>query len=255
MTIDRIIFCYDGHPEYAGMYELQRRLWAKLGIEATLMIVGDAVADMPGSIRLETVPDLPQDPPGGRNWKATMALLHGPRLFPGETIMVSGIDQFPLSRMFLEAVAPLPEDAMLIALGGIGGSYDKLFNGVQYYPSSHVVARQDIWEKVMAPAPKDFGEFLCWAWDQDFEVMWPDHAVAWGMDEAVLGHLLAKSGVNPIVPPKAQFKDWDARRLGRGAKAVFTEDLLKAGQYSELHAHRPLPPGERDLIERVIQYL
>ena len=255
MKIDRVIFCYDGHPDYDGMYPLQRRLWAKLGVEATLMIVGDTVPDKPGSVRLETDHDLPQDPPGGRNWKATMALLHGPRLFPGETIMVSGIDQFPLSRLFLNAVSLIPDDQMVVAFGGIGGSYDKLFNGIRYYPSSHVVAHHDIWEAVMAPAPKDFPRFLRWAWAKNLEVMWPDHAVGWGMDEAVLGHLIQLSGVRLNVFPKQVFNDWNAWRLGRGATKKLNPSLLKDGAYTELHAHRPLPQDERDLIERVIQLL
>lgn len=253
MKIDRVIFCFDGHPDYAGMYELQRRLWAKLGIQATLMIVGDSVPDMPGSIRLETDNDLPQDPPGGRNWKSTMALLHGPRLFPGETIMASGIDQFPLSRAFINHLDKVPDDAFVVAFGGIGGSYDKLFDGVRYYPSSHVVARHDLWEQVMAPAPRDFPEFLRWAWVQGYEVMWPDHAVGWGMDEAVLGHLLTKSGVKPHVFSKRWFDDWNARRRGRGCRSVRAK--LHIGEDTELHAHRPLPPDERDVIEHLIETL
>ena len=52
MIVDRVIFCWDGHPDYAGMFGLQRRLYAKLGVEATLLIVGDDAPGTPGSIRL-----------------------------------------------------------------------------------------------------------------------------------------------------------------------------------------------------------
>ena len=264
MTVDRVIFCWDGNPMFSGMYLLQRRLWAKLGVKTTLFIVGAPEIDLPDSIHLETAPELPQDPPGGRNWKATMALLHGPRMFPGEVIMTSGLDQFPLGRMFLDEIADIPDDQFVIGFGGVGGSYDKLFDGVRYYPSSHLVAHHDQWMSVMSLAPGEFPGFLRWACEKDWKVMWPEHAILWGMDEAVLGQLLHKCSagqllrhaiLEPLILSPEFFKNWDSRRIGRGSGRVFAEESLRAGRYSELHAHRPMPDIEKAIIERVVEIL
>ena len=100
MKIDRVMLVWDGNPFYEGFYEMHEKLWAKLGIKTGLVFVsnGTNAAAIPkiGDVRvLEDRSTVPFTSPPGRNWKATMAIIHGPRLFPGEVVAVTGMDQFP----------------------------------------------------------------------------------------------------------------------------------------------------------------
>ena len=110
MKIDRVVFCLNAHPEYRPLWELNAKLYSEVfKIRPTLFFVGDQhefeaaeLSEAYGEVfRLERhVPGLPPRS-GHRDAVTTLALLHGPHLFPDEVVMTSGIDQFPPVREIL----------------------------------------------------------------------------------------------------------------------------------------------------------
>ena len=257
MRIDRVIFAWDGHPAYTGMWEAQCEMWPRLGIRPTLFVTNeipapeapkgcDVVVIVPSANVLRLVPP-------ARNWQATIPLIFAPQFYPGEVVMTSGIDQVPLSRRFVDSVADVPDDNFVVAFGGVRGyeEHAEAF-GCPYYPSSHMVASGDTRAKVLEDTPKDSTAFAEWVWNAGFPHMWGG---GWGLDEATISQLLARhQEVKVNVFSRKWFEEWDthridAERFGFGS-ATCDQALLESGYYSESHLNHPPPPHQWDIVRR-----
>ncbi|MES2367101.1 MAG: hypothetical protein V4563_14590 [Pseudomonadota bacterium] len=252
MKIDRVLLVWDGNPFYAGFYPMHMQLWSKLGIKTGLVFVSDGknahLIPKTGDVRVvEDKSTVPFTPPPGRSWKATMAIIHGPRLFPGEVIMVTGLDQFPASRKFINAVAEVPDDEFASCIGD-----------VSHVTTNHAAAHHNIWSRIMAPAPTDFTELIEWTWAKGLNV--DGHrdanqktiAIGWGSDEVLFAQLVRDSGV----PVRTLFKDpweqWLNRVLGI-TQIVPDPKKLKDGFYSELHIRLPMAELDRNTFNTLLE--
>jgi hypothetical protein len=252
MKIDRVMLVWDGNPFYKGFYEMHEKLWAKLGIKTGLAFVSDgknaAAIPKTGDVRvLEDRSTVPFTPPPGRSWKATMAIIHGPRLFPNEVVMVTGMDQFPASRRFIDAIADVQEDELVSAFG----NRDHIATG-------SIVAHHDVWSRVMAPVPMDFTELLEWTWalglnvDGYKDINQQLIAIGWGNDEVLFSQLVRESGVTVRTIFKDPWKQWLNRVLGI-TQQVPDPEKLKNGFYSELHIRLPLSALDRKTFNTLLE--
>jgi len=263
VKLDRVIFCWDGHPQFIGMWELVSAAWNRLGVESTIFLSGgmrwglSAIKNLSGDTRRLV-------PPGGsgqwRDWQTTMALLWGACQFPGETVMTSGLDQFPLSRRFQTALADEPDDAVVVGFAGARSYTDHgTAFGCRYYPSAYVAARSDLWRRVIQPQ-EDFADFVRWATTTGWQAMWMAGRDLWGMDEAVLSHRIkeaqsangrVRSWLRLRLFSTEFFDDWRSRRVERGDPRVtdYDLDLLRQEYFSEMHLNRPLTDSDRQFAE------
>lgn len=247
MRIDRVLFAWDGNPMFAGMFDLQERIYAKLGVQATLLRVG---VDLPSR------KDLPHSEK--LNWQAPMALIWAGQHYPHEVVMTSGLDQVPLSRRFIDELQGWQYNPAHFVIGFAGcrqyeGHVEKF--GCQYYPSSHMVAHGQTWQRVLAATPGDFGDFLGEMWARNYPFMWGHVATGWGYDEATISQLLAAHPEVPKFPLSPEFFiRWDCDRLGR-ASAPCDWDRLKNLEYSEIHLSRPYTILEKEIINTVYDQL
>lgn len=245
MKIDRVIFAWDGNPNYAGLYELQRKVWGKLGIKTVLAWVSnDECPFQGGDIDvLRPASELHNDVYPKRNWQATMGLLWESMLWENETVMTSGIDQIPLSRRFIDSIYPLSWDSMVIGFAGVGYNY----------PTSHVAAESVAFRRLFKKVGL-FEDFVRRADSLNLEVQWPSVSHRWGYDESFFAHCIAVS-TQPIVKFGCEFFDkWNADRIGRNRPPHDNEKLTR-GEYSELHCSAP--PSEMDLevIDTILDLL
>jgi len=251
MKIDRVMLVWDGNPFYEGFYEMHEKLWAKLGIKTGLVYVsnGANAAAIPktGDVRvLEDRSTVPFTPPPGRNWKATMAIIHGPRLFPGEVVAVTGMDQFPASRRFIDAIADVPDDQLVSAFGSKA-----------HLATGSIVAHHDVWSKVMEPAPMDFTELLEWTWalglnvDGHRDINQQSIAIGWGNDEVLFAQLVRESDVKVHTVFKDAWEQWMNRVLGI-TQIVPDPQKLAEGFYSELHIRLPMSDLDRTTFNTLI---
>lgn len=252
MNIDRVLLVWDGSAFYNGFYEMHQRLWHKLGIKTGLVFVSNgknaSIIPKTGDVRVvEDRSTVPFTPPPGRNWRATMAIIHGPRMFPGETIMVTGLDQFPASRRFINAVAEAPEDELVSAIG----SRD-------HVTTNHICAHHSVWSKIMEPAPMDFTELIEWTWSKGLNV--DGHrdanqqtiAIGWGCDEVLFAQLVRESGVTVRTALKDPWEQWLNRVLGI-TQIIPDPEKLKAGYYSELHIRLPLSTQDLNTFNALLE--
>lgn len=230
---------WDGNPFYEGFYQMHEKLWQKLGIKTGLVFIANGTNESAiprtGDIRvLGDRSKAPFTPPPGRNWKATMGIIHGPRLFPGEVVMVTGMDQFPASKRFINAVAEVPDDQIVSAIG----SRDHI-------TTNHVVAHHKVWSKIMEPAPMDFTELIEWTWAKGLNVdghrdaQQKTIATGWGNDEVLFAQLVRESGVTVHTAFKDPWEQWLNRVLGI-TQIIPDPKKLAEGFYSELHIRLPM---------------
>lgn len=233
MKIDRAVLAWDGNPLYAGFFEMHQQIWGKAGIKVGLAYVsnGSNAAAIPKTgdvVVLEDKSKAPFTPPPGRNWKATMGLIHGPRLFPGEVTIVMNMDQFPASNQLIEAVERVPDDEMATA-----------FCPISHICTTEIIAHYDTWERIMAPAPLDFTELIEWTWAQNLDVSgYGNIAVGWGNDEVLLSKL-ANECEGLKVTPLFSSDHWLPRILGI-TQVTPDPAKLRAGYYTNLHVRQPI---------------
>ena len=244
MKIDRAILVWDGNPFYDGFYEMHCRLWDRLGIKTGLVFVSDGqnAGAIPSGGDVRVVEDkstAPFTPPPGRNWKATMAIIHGPTLFPGEVTMVTGMDQFPASRRFINAVESIPDDELATVIGS-----------KRHITTNHIVAHHKTWSRIMAPAPADFTELIEWTWAQNLDVSGYSsvNTIGWGNDEVLFAHLVQSCDVNVKTIFEDYQADWLDRVLGITQK-IPDPEKLRLGWYSELHIRLPMSDLDRNTFE------
>jgi len=251
MKIDRVMLVWDGNPFYEGFYEMHEKLWPKLGIKTGLVYVSNGqnahLIPKTGDIRVvEDKSTVPFTSPPGRTWKATMGIIHGPRLFPGEVVMVTGMDQFPASRRFINVVEDITEDKLVTAVGS-----------PDHITTNHIVAHCDVWSKVMAPAPMDFTELIEWTWALGLDVSGhrdinqKSIAVGWGNDEVLFAQLVRESGVTVHTAFKDCWPEWLDRVLGI-TQVEPDPEKLKDGYYSELHIRLPLSNRDKRTFEMLL---
>jgi hypothetical protein len=238
---------WDGNPFYEGFYQMHEKLWDKLGIKTALLYVsnGKNAAAIPKSGDIRVVEDrstVPFTPPPGRNWKATMGIIHGPRLFPNEVVMVTGMDQFPASRRFLNAAAEASDDELVTCIGSI-----------THVTTNHIAAHHKVWSKIMEPAPMDFTDLIEWTWAQNLDVSgYGNIATGWGNDEVLFAHLMQQcKGLKIRTLFKNYEADWLHRVLGI-TQVVPDMEKLKAGFYSELHIRLPMSKLDQKTFDTLL---
>lgn len=250
MKVDRAMLVWDGNPFYEGFYDMHLRIWPKLGIKTGLVFVANGKNDhlipTKGDIRVvRDTSSVPFTPPPGRNWKATMAIIHGPRLFPGEVIRVTGMDQFPANRRFLEALEPIPDDTLVTAIG------DK-----NHVPTGSIIAHHDVWTRIMEPTPKDFTELIEWTWSLNQDVSgYAPIATGWGNDEVLFSRMMQRLPdlkIHTLFPNC--WEGWLNRVLGI-TQVIPDQKLLREGFYSELHIRRPISKLDRSTFETLVEIL
>lgn len=251
MKIDRVVLAWDGNPFYEGFYQMHRRLWAKLGVATGLVYVsnGTNAAAIPSEgdvIVLDDRSTAPFTPPPGRNWKATMAIIHGPTLFPGEVVMVTGMDQFPASRRFIDAVASVPDDELAVVIGG-----------KTHVATNHIVGHHRTWARIMAPAPTDFTELIEWTWafNLDLRGYSSVNIIGWGNDEVLFANLMQQC---PDLKVRTIFTNYQEDWLDRGlgiTQNVPDPKKLAEGWYSELHIRLPMSDLDRSTFDALLTLL
>jgi hypothetical protein len=246
MTIDNVIFGWDGDPKYAGMWELVSRVWSGYGVKPHLWLAGYGGKDVQASEEWGEVHRLPV-PEYGLPWFGACAMLWGATEVEGVN-MVSGIDQVPLSKAWLNVVADVDcwSTDMVVGFAGAGGPYRKRVDNVRYYPSSHVVAHKWAWSWVLRGRYRmGWGEVVKRLASGVYRTMWD----GWGHDEAWLAHGIHGVGVDLRLNLFSElfFEEWDRARLDRDRG-----DMPVAGkEYVEMHLHRPLEANPKEWLALV----
>lgn len=257
MKIDRVVFCLNSNPLYRNFWNVFSRVWKdKFDITPTLLFSGSEeelraqeLSEQYGEIiRLNPVPEVVVDPT--LDWSITWALFWGPTLFPEDVCLTSGIDQLPLSDMFMKLIKDIPEDDYVVG-------FSDAYTGCSHFPSSHHVAKGKNYKKIY-----DIDS----SWENEVKKVFKSAKTRhtnlpsnlWGLDELYSSEVLRS---HPEFPEKVHLikefhTSWNPRRLCRSRLWGWDKAALKNGEYSELHAPRPYNNGNnKKFIDSIVTEL
>jgi hypothetical protein len=270
MKIDRVLFALDANPVFQPFWPLNAELYARVyKIRPTLCFVGTEAefqacnpsTEFGDVVRLEKdLPNLPEAkhvPDPNRPALTTLAVLHGPTMFPNDVCLTSGLDQFQLSPSFFNRAEASRADLV----SGFAGCPEYIQReqeiGIRNVPTSHLVAKGSTFAKIMDTIP-DWAEDAARMWRSDCKVMW-DAFNRWGIDESFFSMKMwekVNAGQITVDLFSTEFwNEWKARRLNR-PHAVDAVDMgkLYRGEYTELHSERhPFPDWVRTLVKSYIE--
>lgn len=242
MKIDRVILSTNNNPTYYHFWNPLSRVYVeKFGIMPTLVFMGSEqeLNDCNLSTEYGEIIVQPPNPEYLIPWQTTWALFWATQFYPNETCLIMGIDQVPLSGMFIkDMVAPLHEDnyAMLIA-----DAYKPNYWSIEgsASPSSYHVAKGSIFDKVhhfngdwMYESKK--------VHDSGINGFWESTEGRWGIDETYSCHNLRNAKDVNIVSFD-NFSLLCERRIEceRHKETTYDFNRLQQGWYSESHLCRP----------------
>lgn len=123
MKIDKIVFAcsappYVSNDDYSSFWNVQARLWQKMGIEPICLLFGQRDQT---NLTDGTIIEMPVEPDLPWSLQLTWSKFCHPATEPETTWIIGDMDMLPLSRKwFTENIAALPDDAYLhLNAGGI----------------------------------------------------------------------------------------------------------------------------------------
>lgn len=258
MKIDRVIFCLNSNHLFDGFWNSFSRVWReKFNIIPTVFFSGTKedlekanLSNKFGDvIRIEPVPEVVVD--YRLDWSITWSFFWGPTLFPDEVCMTSGIDQLPLSHMFFEAIASIPNDDYVVG-------FSDAYTGMDHFPSSHHVSKGENFQKIYNIDP---------SWEKEVKKVFEKGKVKfknqlgknlWALDEVYSSSILRDAAhKSPSVFHflKMFHSSWLPKRLCRSGLQEYNISSLRNGEYSELHSPRPYTEGNKVYIDTLIKDL
>jgi hypothetical protein len=239
MKVDRVILSSNFNPLYYNFWNPLSKVYKeKFGIEPTLMWLGTKeemieanISDEYGDVVIVEAND--KHPIA---WQTTWALFWGTKFYKDDTCWVMGIDQVPLSKMFINLVKDLKDTdyAMLISDAYLPHHWTKTAS-----PSSYHIAKGSTFTEVYS-----FEESFIKETDKlvnsGVDAFWEDTEGRWGIDESYSCYKLREAKDTNIVGFNT-FNVLVERRIEceRHKETPYSIEKLNAGWYSESHLCRP----------------
>jgi len=240
MKIDRVILSTNNNPTYYHFWNPLSKVYVeKFGIQPTLVFAGtqDELNELNLSTEYGEIIVQPTHPDYHIPWQTTWMLFWATQFYPSETCLIIGIDQVPLSGMFIkDMIKDINENsyAMLIA-----DAYRPNHWTSTSSPSSYHIAKGSTFDKVH--------NFECdWLTEatkvhsSGIKGFWEDTEGRWGIDESYSCHNLRNAKEVNIVSLN-NFTLLCERRIEceRHKETPYDINKLQQGWYSESHLCRP----------------
>ncbi len=181
-------------------------------------------------------------------WQTTWGLFYFTKFFPDEVILIMGIDQLPLSDMFLVKMIEDISDDNYVML--IDDAYTPIYwknpNGTS--PSAYHIAKGNKFIEIYN-FENDFINEIDKVYntkvERDFDsrdAFWQSGEEKWGIDESYSSKKLREYFYSGgIVNALSKFELLSNRRIEcyRNIETVYSDEKLINGEYSESHLCRP----------------
>jgi hypothetical protein len=154
MIINKVILCLDNNPNYTCYWNVVSDIWINIyNIDPVLIFVGSEKDLYENNfkhkdkiIRINKL-NYPE-------FHITWALFWATQLFKDEVCIITGIDQIPLSKFFIDYIKNIDEEKYIVGISDCYEGYTK--NTLGYYntqtnvlyPSSHHVAKGKNFKKI-----------------------------------------------------------------------------------------------------------
>lgn len=238
MKIDRVFFCLNNNPLYTGFWNVVSKVYLKaFNITPTLVFYGEKYEAVSLNLsedygEITCIPRLKNFTINhNREWYVPLTLFFAAAKYSNEVCMTSGIDQIPLSDLFLKEIEKYDDNKYVVAFSD---AYKEPF-----YPSSHHVAKGSLFKKVHNVSD-NFEHEIEKALSCKNDPSLPNDL--WGLDERYTSKMLDSFDKDAIILVKNFFYErWVPRRLDRSTilQTGYSTDLASNKAYSEFHSVRP----------------
>lgn len=250
MKIDRVILSSNNNETYYGFWNSLSKVYLeKFKIRPTLVWVGNEqeikdceISDKYGDILIiEPNPNYPVSA------QCTIANFYATRLFPDEVCFICGIDQVPLSQIFIKDLISdfNNQDYVMLISDAYLPNHWSNENGTS--PSSYHISKGSSFNEIY-----NFDDSFFLEVNKIFElgtlekylnksknrVISEDY---WGIDESYFSYMLRGYHGDVKIISKDYFKLLKERRIEcfRSSETPYDLEKLKNGWYSESHLCRP----------------
>lgn len=238
MKVNRVILSSNYNPTYYEFWNpLSKVYHDKFGIRATLIWFGAYQEAKEAGISREYGDVIYVQPNEKYHtpWQTTWGLFWATQFFLEDTCLIIGIDQVPLSGMFIfDMIKDLPEDAYALLIADAYGSmWDK---GAS--PSSYHIAKGSTFVKIY-DFDANFALEAEKVYNSGIDALWENTEGKWGIDETYSCHKLRQSGAN--IHGFSNFRLLEQKRIEccRNQEPTYDIERLKNHDYSEAHLCRP----------------
>jgi hypothetical protein len=240
MKVNRVILSSNNNPTYYHFWNPLSKVYVeKFGISPTLVFAGteDELKELNLSTEYGEIIIQEAHKDYHIPWQTTWMLFWATQFYPEDTCLIIGIDQVPLSDMFLKMVEPFSEDSycMLIADAYRPHHWSKEGSAS---PSSYHIAKGKTFDYVYQ-FDSDWMKEADKVHKSGIKGFWEDTEGRWGIDETYSSSKLRQSNV--LVHSLDNFGLLCERRIEceRHKETPYDLEKLKQGWYSESHLCRP----------------
>ena len=238
MKINRVILSSNFNPTYYHFWNVLAPIYSnKFGIKPTLVWLGTLDELVEAGINCDLGDVIIQEPHKDYHipFQTTWSLFWATQFYKEDTCIIMGIDQVPLSNMFMDMVTPLQETdyAMLIA-----DAYKPNYWTKTASPSSYHVAKGETYCKVYE-FESDFSKEIEKVCNSGVVAFWETTEGRWGIDETYSCFKLREGKVNVVAFDKFTLLCERRVECERHKETPYNKDLMAQGWYSESHLCRP----------------
>lgn len=245
MKIDRVILSSNNNPLYYQFWNPLSKIYAEnFGIKPTLIWFGSvnelnelSISKEFGDIVIVKAVDKYPLP-----FQTTWGAFYHTSLFPNDVCLTMGIDQVPLSGMFLkDMIADIGESDYVMEIADAYLPEHWTINGSSS-PSAYHIAKGFIFNKVYG-FESTFEKEIEKVCNSGMKAVWEDTQLMWGLDETYSSQKLRQyRDCGGSIVSMSNFNLLKRTRIEceRDKEPQFDEQNLKIGLYSEAHLCRPL---------------
>lgn len=256
MKIDRVILSSNNNPNYYHFWNVLAPVYRdKFGIKPTLMWFGTREEMKECGIDTSLGDVWVQNPHKDYHipWQTTWGLFFLTKYYPDDVCLIIGIDQIPLSGMFIRDMIDQysNDDYVMLIADAYKPTYWSNEGGAS--PSSYHIAKGRTFNNV-------YGFAESWMDEADkvgksgIAGLWENTEGRWGIDESYSCHML-RQYKGSIVSIDG-FRKLEQHRIecNRHIETHYETHLLQQGWYSESHLCRPYT-NHKAYIDRMLNLI
>lgn len=251
MKIDRVILALNNNKLYTPYFNIVAPIWKNIfKIKPTLIFNGTQEEFENNNFNLDGVDYLiinKEDKAAASNirehsWSITWSLFWGAAHFKNDICLLSGIDQIPLGKFFINKIEDVAEDKFIITFSDAYLKYNKdtlgYFNTNTniMYPSSHLIGKGEMFKKIFQ-INLNWKDEVQKVYSCKDKYYFSNPNTPWGLDECYASDMINQyPNQNDIIHLNIFWNYWNKNRLYLDCNKIRFTDILniEIENYSEL---------------------
>jgi hypothetical protein len=256
MKIDRVILTSNNNENYYHFWNIVSKIYKiNFNITPTLIWFGNeeeietlGLSKEYGDIICQKPHEEYQVP-----WQTTWGLFYFTKFFKDEVCLTIGIDEIPLSKMFInDLIEEIDDDLYVTLIDDAYPTHWTIDDGVS--PSAYHIAKGKTFDEIYNFEEDFFLEVE--KVYQSKDSFWSSGEDKWGIDESYSSKKMRNFKNRDLIKSIGHFGLLKDRRIdcNRDQEPKYDVDLMQNGHYSEIHLCRPYTK-HTDYIDKLINLI